>query len=101
MLLQSLGEFNELGHLQWTLEKPCELARIGVSPELQKQGYGTIILKNIIETAKLKGFDGIRMLVSKTNFSALALYKKNNFEKVGETNMFDIDFYCYQIRFDS
>lgn len=96
----SVGEFNELGHLNWTPEKPCELARIGVIPTLQNQGIGSIILQNTIETAKEKGFDGIRMLVSKTNPAALALYDKNGFEKCGEVFMYDIDFYCYQIKFN-
>jgi ribosomal protein S18 acetylase RimI-like enzyme len=96
----SAGEFNELGHLQWTLKRPCELARIGVMPTMQKQGIGTIILQNIIKSMKEKGFDGIRILVSKTNPAALALYHKNGFEKRGEVFMFDIDFYCYQLKFD-
>ena len=39
------------------------------------------------------------MLVSKTNPAALALYEKNGFERRGETFMYDIDFYCYQIDF--
>ncbi len=94
----SVGEFNELEHLQWTMKVPCELARIGVIPTMQKQGIGTTILKNIIKTVKGKGFDGIRMLVSKTNPAALALYDKNGFEKCGEVSMYDIDFYCYQIK---
>ena len=95
----SVGEFNELGHLTWALKAPCELARVGVISTLQKQGIGTTILKNIIKTAKEKGFDGIRMLVSKTNPSALALYDSNGFEKCGEVFMYNIDFYCYQIKF--
>jgi len=95
----SIGEFNELEHLQCTLKVPCELARLGVIPTLQKQGIGTTILRNIIKTAKEKGFDGIRMLVSKTNPSALALYDKNGFEKCGEVSMYGIDFYCYQMKF--
>jgi L-amino acid N-acyltransferase YncA len=97
----SAGDFNELGHLTWNLKKPCELARIGVISSFQKQGVGTVILQKIIQTAKEKGYDGIRMLVSKTNSAALALYDKNGFEKCGETFMYDIDFYCYQIVFDT
>ena len=96
----SAGEFNELAHLRWSLKKPCELARIGVIPTLQKQGIGTVILQNIIQTAKENGYDGIRMLVSKTNPAALALYDKNGFEKCGEVIMYGIDFYCYQIAFN-
>ena len=95
----SVGDFDELRDLHWKPKKPCELARIGVKPAFQKQGIGTIILQNIIKTAKEKGYDGIRMLVSKTNSAALALYDKNGFERCGEVFKFDIDFYCYQITF--
>ena len=91
--------FNELGHLGWKPKNPCELARIGVAPDMQRQGIGTIILQNVMNAAKNKGFDGIRMLVSKTNPAALALYEKNGFERCGEVFMYDIDFYCYQIEF--
>lgn len=95
------GSFNELDHLNWELKKPCELARIGVIPAMQKQGVGTIILQNVIDSVKRNEFDGIRMLVSKTNSAALAFYKKNGFEMCGETFMFGIDFYCYQMIFNS
>ena len=95
----SAGDFNELGHLRWTPEHPCELARIGVTPSMQKQGIGTALLQNVMKTMREKGFDGIRMLVSKTNPAALALYEKNGFSKCGEVFMYDIDFYCYEIKF--
>jgi Sortase and related acyltransferases len=96
----SAGSFNELDHLPWELKNPCELARIGVVPDMHNRGIGSIILKNIISAVKERGYDGIRMLVSKTNFAALAMYNKNGFSKCGETFMFDIDFYCYQIIFN-
>jgi len=95
----SVGDYDELGDLKWKPEKPCELMRIGVRQEFQKQGIGTIVLQNIIKIAKEKGYDGMRFLVSKTNPAALALYDKNRFERCGETFRFDIDFYCYQIVF--
>jgi ribosomal protein S18 acetylase RimI-like enzyme len=72
----SVCDSDELRDLQWKPKKPCELARIGVEPSFQRQGIGTIMLKNIIRIAKEKGYDGIIMLVSKTNIAALALYKK-------------------------
>jgi serine/threonine-protein kinase len=95
----SIGNFDELGDLEWKSKNPCELARIGVRPELQKNGIGTLLLLHCFEIAKNQGFDGIRILVAKTNTSALALYEKNGFEQCGEVNRFDIDFYCYQIAF--
>ncbi len=97
----SVGAFDELEHLSWEPENPYELARIGVMPALQKQGIGTIMLRNVIRTVKEKGGDGIRMLVSKMNPAALALYDRNGFEKCGEVAMYDIDFYCYQMKFTS
>lgn len=97
----SAGNFDELEHLQWAPKKPCELARIGVKPAYQKQGIGTLILQNVIKTMKEKGFDGIIMLVSKNNPAALAMYDKNGFEKCGEVFMYDIDFYCYQLKFNT
>lgn len=96
----SAGEFNELADLCWTPQKPCELARIGVVSTMQKQGVGTILLKKIITTVKEKGYDGITMLVSKTNPAALALYEKNGFERFGEVFRFQTEFYCYQMDFN-
>jgi ribosomal protein S18 acetylase RimI-like enzyme len=95
----SIGVFDELEDLPWKPQNPCELARIGVLPHLQNQGVGTVILRHVMEAAKAKGFDGICMLVGKTNDAALALYEKNGFERCGEVYRFDIDFYCYQIQF--
>ena len=93
------GNYSELNHLQWSLQNPSELYRIGVNPELHGQGIGSIILQNIIKAMKEKGFDGIRQIVSKTNPAALALYDKNGFERYGETVMFEREWYCYQIKF--
>ena len=95
----SIGDFGELGDLNWRPKNPCELARIGVRPMLQKQGIGTLLLQHCFEIVKNEGFDGIRILVAKINVAAIALYEKNGFERCGEVNKFDIDFYCYRIVF--
>lgn len=90
---------DELAGLQWEPQNPCELSRIGVISTMQKQGIGAIILHNVIAAVKERGFDGIIMLVSKTNLQALRLYDKTGFKICGETFMFGIDFYCYQMKF--
>lgn len=95
----SVGEFEELNDLNWSPLHPCELARIGVAPAMQRRGIGSIILQRIMDLAKNSGYDGIVFLVSKGNAAALALYEKNGFEKCGEVFRFDLDFYCYQLRF--
>jgi ribosomal protein S18 acetylase RimI-like enzyme len=95
----SVGKFGELNDLQWSPQNPCELARIGVMPTLQKQGIGSVLLQNIMNIVKKKGYDGMIFLVSKGNAAVLALYEKNGFKKCGEVYRFDHDFYCYQLKF--
>lgn len=94
----SAGKFDELTDLQWSMSNPCELARIGVLSEYQNQGIGRFMLQNVLLAVKERGFDGVRMLVSKNNSAALALYEKNGFIRCGEAFMYEIDFYCYELR---
>ncbi len=96
------GAFEELSHLSWDarMNKPCELARIGVHPSMQHKGIGAMILKEVIKDCQKRGFDGMRFLVSKTNPGAIALYNKSGFRECGETYMYGHDFYCYQRIFD-
>jgi ribosomal protein S18 acetylase RimI-like enzyme len=93
----ALGISDELEQINWSIKNPCDLARFGVQASMQNRGIGTLLLKNVMNAAKERGFDGIRMLVSKKNPSALALYNKNEFIKCGEIVMHGIDFYCYKI----
>ncbi|MDR1569662.1 MAG: GNAT family N-acetyltransferase [Oscillospiraceae bacterium] len=93
----ALGISDELEKINWSIKNPCDLARFGVQASMQNRGIGTLLLKNVMNAAKERGFDGIRMLVSKKNLSALALYNKNGFIKCGEIVMYGIDFYCYKI----
>jgi diamine N-acetyltransferase len=95
----SAGNNDELCHLSWDerMKKPCELARVGVKRSMQNNGLGYAIVDYVISDVKKRGFNGIRMLVSKTNPSALALYEKLNFHRCGETIMYNIDWYCYEM----
>ena len=97
----SAGNLDELGDLQWKLRNPCELARIGVMPTMQKQGIGSVLLKHIINAMADKGYDGMRFTAWKNNLAALALYNKNGFEKCGEVFRFGRDNCCYQMQFNS
>ena len=96
----SAGNFDELGDLQWNLKNPCELARIGVMPTMQKQGIGSILLQYVIKAMADKGYDGMRFTASKNNHAALALYSKNGFEKCGEVFRFGRENCCYQMQFN-
>lgn len=92
------GCSDELLTLKWSenIRKPCDLARICVRRDMQRKGIGKLMLSLIFDDAKKRGFDGIRMLVSKQNVPALALYNKCGFACCGETEMYGIDFYCYE-----
>ncbi len=77
----------------------CELALVGVLSSNQNMGVGSVLLQNVFDAVKEIGFDGIRLLVSRTNPPALALYEKNGFVRGQEISMYGIDFYYYQMIF--
>ncbi len=95
----SAGALDELGHLPWKPKNPCELARIGVVPDWQGRGVGTLMLRKIIEEMKARGFDGMCMLVSAQNPVALAMYGKIGIHKCGETFFYGSGYGCYQMVF--
>ena len=93
------GPDDELKDFEWGLDNPCELARVAVAYTLQNQGLGFLLLRQVIDAAKARGFDGIRMLVSPENISAQALYRKLGFERLDEVQMFGLHFYRYRMKF--
>lgn len=91
------GLLDELKDLSWDarMTKTCDLARIGVLPFMQKKGIASILLAAVIEDCKIMGYNGMRFLVSKTNYNALILYKKFGFQEAGEVFRYGHDYYCY------
>ena len=95
----SAGKDTELEKLKcWNrnIKNPCDLHRIGVLKEFQNKGIAKELVRYIENDVKKRGFDGIRFLVSKTNPPALAIYNKLGYKKCGETNMYDINWFCYE-----
>ena len=93
------GKDDELEHLDcWNkdIKNPCDLARIGVVLEYQGQGVAKELINYIEKDVVLKGFDGIHFLVSKTNPRALNLYNSLNYKNVGETIMYEKEWFCYE-----
>jgi ribosomal protein S18 acetylase RimI-like enzyme len=97
----SLGSFQELQSIgiPWdgSIRNPCELARIGVKPELGGKGVGTYILNRAIDTARKLNFDGIRLLVSPQNPLAVAMYRRAGFKTAGETDMYGRHWLCQEL----
>jgi ribosomal protein S18 acetylase RimI-like enzyme len=92
-------ELSDAG-LPWAfLHNPCELSRVAVMPALQGKGLASMLLNFVLADLNRRGFDGVRLLVSPKNFSALALYRRAGFTSCGNTHMFDHDYICCQLRF--
>lgn len=68
------------------------LVVIGVSPEHQGKGYGSLLLKEFESRARMKGFGKIHLSVHKDNTQAIKSYKKNGWivEKEG---LFDLQMF--------
>lgn len=75
----------------------CELERVGVSRELQGRGIGKELLWQVLSDVQARGFDSVRMLVSRQNQAALALYRSLGFVRCGETRMYDQDWDCQEL----
>lgn len=73
-------------------------ARIGVSPDFQGKGIGTLLVDFILKTLKVQGYDGVRILVGKSNTNAIKLYKKFGFNAVGETYRYGHNYYLFELR---
>jgi GNAT superfamily N-acetyltransferase len=68
------------------------LVVIGVSPENQGKGYGTILLKEFERRASEKGFKRIYLSVKKDNAQAIAAYSKNGWV-IGKTGDEELSMY--------
>lgn len=82
----------------WTKElRPgAELARLVVREDYQNQGLARVLLNSVMEVAKERGYKSVHFLVSKTNYKALNSYAKLNFNNVGESDVYDANWWCYE-----
>lgn len=93
------GTNDELAALPWRAAHPCDLARVGVLQSWQNRGLAAALLRQLLPAMQQKGFDGARLLVSRHNPAAIALYEKTGFHLCGEVTMYGIDFLCYELLF--
>jgi len=56
------------------------IAQLGLNNKYQDQGYGKILMNNIIRIAKEQNYDVLVLSVSSENERAIKLYKNFNFE---------------------
>lgn len=89
-------ELEELDCYSKDIKAPCVLARVAVKTEYQNKGIGKNLISYLEKKAVIRGFDGICLLVSKTNPHAKAVYDKMGYICRGECIMYDKDWFCYE-----
>lgn len=92
-----MGDYEERSTLECFrgFGKLGEFGRVGVRRELHRTGVAQTMLEHLKNTAKERGYDAIALLVGRQNYGAMALYEKIGFERVGESNLYDTEWYCY------
>lgn len=81
------------------LHQLLELSRLGVDPKYQGQGYGRLLLHNLMEEVRRRHADGIQLLAASANIPALSLYRHAGFEERDSFLMYGIDFILLEKRF--
>ncbi|HEV2111142.1 MAG TPA: ribosomal protein S18-alanine N-acetyltransferase [Gammaproteobacteria bacterium] len=61
----------------------AHLLNICVAPELQRQGYGRLLLNHFMELARERGAGQMFLEVRLSNSAAIALYRGRGFNEVG------------------
>ncbi len=92
------AEHDTLG-IPWQSGKPCDLMRIGVACAYHGQGIAGMMMKHLCRTAAEKGFDGMRILVSRDNLPAIRVYEKAGAVHRGEAFTYGTHWLCREILF--
>lgn len=73
----------------------AEFGRVGVRREFQRMGIAETMLEFMKKSAAKRGYDRIALLVGRKNSAAMALYEKIGFRRVGESDLYNTEWYCY------
>ncbi len=73
-----------------------ELSRLAVHPECQNRGIAVKMLAAGMEELKKHGYRSIHFLVNKNNLKAIKSYNKLEFNIVGECDLYEQPFLCYE-----
>lgn len=88
---------DNLSSLGWYSSKPCEMARLGVSPSLQGRGIGAHMMRMLAQAARDRGFDGMIMLATKQSTSAYSLSKKLGYFQHDDVTLYDVRFLRFEL----
>lgn len=76
--------------------KMGELSRMVIREDYQNKGIAPEFIRRVIEIMKGRGYKSVHYLVSKHHRKALAAYRKLDFSLVGECDLFEHDWFCYE-----
>lgn len=79
-----------------SLGKMGELSRMVIRQDYQNKGIAPEFIKYVIGIMKSRDYKSVHYLVSKHHKKALKAYKKLGFSLVGEADLFDHDWFCYE-----
>ncbi len=87
------------GLVPWQSRHPCDLMRIGVDRAYHGQGIAGQMMVHLCSTAARKGFDGMRILVSRDNLPAVRVYERAGAVHRGEAYSWGVHWLCREILF--
>ena len=86
-------EFKNFNCWKIQCDKTIGFARVVIAKEFLGQGYGRKMVENLLRFFEQNGWDAVRILVSPKNHSAMAIYKKLDFDFICIENVYDEDFW--------
>ena len=92
----AIDDDKEVEKLVCWKENGAELSRLVVKENYQNQGIAGKLLKEAMAVLKQRGYDYVHFLVSKHHTKALKAYEKLNFDNVGESDLYDGTWWCYE-----
>jgi ribosomal protein S18 acetylase RimI-like enzyme len=84
----------------WTpeLQPGGEIARVAVHPDFQNQGIARQMVQFGLDRLKERGYRSFHGIVNRLNEKALRSYAVFGFRKMGECEMYEQSFYCYELK---
>ncbi len=74
----------------------AEIARVVVAAGYENRGIARELVRRAMDELQSRGFRGIHYLVAQGNLPAIRSYRCLHFDRVGETDLGDIHYLCFE-----
>ncbi len=83
---------------QWRFPatNPLIVHRLCVHPDFQRYGYGSAVMKHVLNQAETGGYESVRLDAFSRNRPSLGMYEKLGFRKAGEAHGVKGTFYLLE-----